>query len=78
MSQSMRNYLSVFLTTAGGALITYVSKALADGTLPTDAAAWRTLGTGALIAVAASLIHLYQSPPGTVSVPVDTGKPVQP
>ena len=69
MSPTFRKYLSVILTTIGGALITYCSKALADGQMPSSDAAWRTLATGAGVAVAAALIHLFQSPPGTVSVP---------
>jgi hypothetical protein len=72
MSQTLRNYLSVIGTTAGGALIAYLSSALANG-VPGSPTAWRTLGTGALVAVVASLIHLYQSPPGKVSVPLTTG-----
>ena len=63
MTPNQKKALSVALTTVGGALITYLSKAFADGTIPTDGAQWRTLGTGALVAVAASLIHLFQEKP---------------
>jgi hypothetical protein len=72
MNQTIKNYLSVAGTTAGGALIAYLSNALANG-WPTSDTAWRTLGTGALVAVVASLIHLYQTPPGKVSTPSGTG-----
>ncbi len=63
MSPNVKKMLSVLVTTAAGAFVTYLSKALADGSLPTDGDQWRTLGTGALVAVAASLIHLFQGVP---------------
>lgn len=63
MTPNQKKALSVGITTAVGALVTYLSKANADGSLPTTAEAWRTLATGAAIAVLASLIHLYQGVP---------------
>lgn len=73
MNETMRKYLSVALTTAGGALLTYASDALATGGIPATAAAWKALGTGALVAVIASLVHLYQAPPGKIAVSAQRG-----
>lgn len=64
MSPNIKKYLSVFLTTAGGALVSYVAQQLAEG-VPTSTQAWEAIGRGAFIAMTAALLHLWQAPPVT-------------
>ena len=71
MNQTLRNYLSVIGTTAGGALVAYLGTTLATS-VPSTADQWKTVGVGALVAVVASLVHLYQTPPGKVSISLTT------
>jgi hypothetical protein len=71
MNPTLKKWLSVAATTAAGAAIGYVSHALGEG-IPSDGNAWRTLLTGAGIAAASALLHLFQSPPGTISLPIVT------
>lgn len=68
MNPTLKAWLSVAATTAGGALVTYLSTQITSGGIPTTESALKSLATGALVAVAASLIHLFQMPPGKTAV----------
>jgi hypothetical protein len=60
----------------GGAAFMCVEKAIETGGLPSTSAQWNQIAAGAIAAGAIALFQRFRTVPGTVSVPVDTGKPV--
>lgn len=62
---SLPQGVSIIITTGIGAAIGYLQGQITAGQLPSSRSQWESLGLGAALAFAASVVHLYQEKPGS-------------
>lgn len=62
-SADLKKWLSVLVTTFGGAVLAYAMAFAQAGQWPTTSAAWQSLALGAFLAGASAVLHLLQTPP---------------